>query len=307
MQSENVSNNVEQNNNVIADTSSQALEETTTPENKNAEIVSDLNATISSGEVVISDNIPDLQNPYEIILKILDDKELDLATVELHKVTNEYIAILKTMNLVDWEQATEFLIVAATLLEIKAKHLLPQEPLEDLGDDEESNEEMLRRKLEEYKMFKEVCNEIRVLENNEHFYKAPEETVNDFRYVLKQMTKDNLLDAFTRMMLKIRKQERVALERKIQKDRFTVADKMEDIKKILLEQSECMFSTLFDADYSKSEIISTFQAMLELMKIHFLHAKQNQSFDDIKLTINQETLNAQNQNTEEQINGQVAN
>ena len=195
------------------------------------------------------------------------------------------------MNIIDWEEASEFLTVAATLLEIKAKHLLPQEPVEE--DDEEDPEKVLLRKLEEYKLLKEASEELRPLENLEHFYKSPDESVNDYRYVLKQMNMKNLLDAFTRMMMKINTKQRVALERKIHNDRFTVADKMQQMKTVLTEKSEVMFSTLFDADYSKSEKISTFQALLELMKIQFAHAVQNHSFDDIKISLNKEYTNGQ--------------
>ena len=259
--------------------------------NGKEEIVADLNNVISNGVVEVVDVDRQTPNPYELIFQIMQDNKTDLANVELHKITNQYIAIIREMNIIDWEEASEFLTVAATLLEIKAKHLLPQEPVEQ--DDEEDPEKVLLRKLEEYKLLKEASEELRPLENLEHFYKSPDESVNDYRYVLKQMNMKNLLDAFTRMMMKINTKQRVALERKIHNDRFTVADKMQQMKTVLTEKSEVMFSTLFDADYSKSEKISTFQALLELMKIQFAHAVQNHSFDDIKISLNKEYTNGQ--------------
>jgi len=257
-----------------------------------AEIIADLdNVITNNGIVEIVDVDQETPHPYDLIFQIMQDNKVDLANVELHKITNQYIALIREMNIVDWEQASEFLTVAATLLEIKAKHLLPQEPIEE--DDEEDPEKVLLRKLEEYKLLKEASEELRPLENLEHFYKLPDESVNDYRYVLKQMNMKNLLDAFTRMMMKINTKERVALERKIHNDRFTVADKMQQMKTVLMEKSEVMFSTLFDADYSKSEKISTFQALLELMKIQFAHAVQNHSFDDIKISLNKEYTDGQ--------------
>ena len=259
--------------------------------NGKEEIVADLNNVISNGVVEVVDVDRQTPNPYELIFQIMQDNKTDLANVELHKITNQYIALIREMNIIDWEEASEFLTVAATLLEIKAKHLLPQEPVEE--DDEEDPEKVLLRQLEEYKLLKEASEELRPLENLEHFYKSPDESVNDYRYVLKQMNMKNLLDAFTRMMMKINTKQRVALERKIHNDRFTVADKMQQMKTVLTEKSEVMFSTLFDADYSKSEKISTFQALLELMKIQFAHAVQNHSFDDIKISLNKEYTNGQ--------------
>lgn len=257
----------------------------------NDSISADLTAVIDSGTNVIEDKEAEIPNPYELIFKIMEDNKMDLATVELHKITNQYIDFIKKMNIVDWEQASEFLTVAATLLEIKARHLLPQEPV--LEEDEEDPQALMMRKLEEYSLFKEVSAELRPLENLEHFYKAPDEKVNDYRYVLKQMNMNNLLDAFTRMMVKLNKQARVALERKIHNDRFTVADKMKQMQTVLMEKNEVMFSTLFDDDYTKSEKISTFQALLELMKIQFAHAVQNKSFDDIKISLNKEFVDEQ--------------
>ena len=259
--------------------------------NGKEEIVADLDNVISNGITEVVDVDRETPHPYDLIFQIMQDNKVDLANVELHKITNQYIALIREMNIIDWEQASEFLTVAATLLEIKAKHLLPQEPVEQ--DDEEDPEKVLLRKLEEYKLLKEASEELRPLENLEHFYKSPDESVNDYRYVLKQMNMKNLLDAFTRMMMKINTKQRVALERKIHNDRFTVADKMQQMKTVLTEKSEVMFSTLFDADYSKSEKISTFQALLELMKIQFAHAVQNHSFDDIKISLNKEYNNGQ--------------
>lgn len=256
-----------------------------------AEIIADLDNAIANSGQQIEDKEQEFIHPYDLLFKIMEDNKVDLATVELHKITNQYIELIKQMNIIDWEQATLFLKVAAELLEIKAKRLLPQDPIEE--ESAEDKEAELKRKMEEYKIFKEASEELRPLENVEHFYKPADESVNDYRYVLKQMNMNNLLDAFTRMMVKLNKQQRVALERKIHNDRFTVADKMAQMQQVLIEKSEIMFSTLFEDDYSKSEKISTFQALLELMKIQFAHAVQNKSFDDIKISLNEEYNNGQ--------------
>lgn len=260
-------------------------------ESGNAEIVADLDNVIQNGNEPIDKPEQEFIHPYDLLFKIMEDNKVDLATVELHKITNQYIEMIKKMNIIDWEQATLFLKVAADLLEIKAKRLLPQEPIEE--ESAEDKEAEFKRKMEEYKLFKEASEELRPLENLEHFYKSADETVDDYRYVLKQMNMNNLLDAFTRMMVKLNKNKRVALERKIHNDRFTVKDKMEQMQQVLIEKNEVMFSTLFEDDYSKSEKISTFQALLELMKIQFAHAVQNASFDDIKISLNEEYNNGQ--------------
>ena len=225
-------------------------------------------------------------NPYDLLLAIMDDNKLDLKTVRLSEITDQYIKHLHLMQMPDFEQASEFLQVAATLLEIKTKRLLPVEQEE--AEDEEDPEKMLLRKLEEYKILKEASEEMRVIENVDRFYKPADESVNDYRYVLKQMNMDNLMDAFTKMMIKMQQKSKVEVARKIQKDRFTVADKIANIKDLLMEKDILLFSELFESDYSRGEIISTFQALLELMKMQYAKAVQTKSFDDIQITVNKE-------------------
>ena len=108
---------------------------------------------------------------------------------------------------------------------------------------------------------------------------------------------DNLLNAFTKMMIKLQQKTTISKERKIEKDRFTVAEKIFSIKVIMNEREQMHFSEMFDEDYTKSEIISTFQAMLELMKLQFLKVQQNGLFDDILLIKNPDYVEGQNDAT----------
>ncbi len=236
-------------------------------------------------------NIKDFDNPYELLLAIMDDNKVDLKTVVLSEITDEYLEYIRQSNLIDLEQASEFLAVASTLLEIKVKALLPkpEEPKENEIDPEQE----LKRKLEEYKLLKDASDELKKIEDIDRFYKEPDESVNDFRYVLKQMNMDNLLNAFTKMMIKLQQKTTVSVERKIEKDRFTVAEKIFTIKVVLNQKQQVHFSEMFDSDYSKSEIISTFQAMLELMKLQFIKVTQANLFEDILIIKNPDYVEGQ--------------
>ena len=237
-------------------------------------------------------SISNYDNPFELILAIMEDNKVDLNTVKLSTITDEYLKRIQENNLIDLEEASEFITIAATLLEIKVRNLLPKE--EELILDEEDPEKMLLRRLEEYKLMKEACIDLQRIEDVDRFYKDPDEKVNDYRFVLKQMNMDNLLNAFTKMMIKIQQQSQSKLERKIERDRFTVAEKIEEIKICLNNSIHLNFTDLFDSDYSKSEIISTFQALLELMKIQFAFVTQNNLFDNILITKNEEYTNVEN-------------
>lgn len=235
--------------------------------------------------------LANFDNPYELLLAIMEDKKVDLKTVVLSEITDEYLEFIRSAENVDWDQASEFLAVAATLLEIKVKALLPKP--EEPKDDELDPEKELLRKIEEYKIMKEAAEELKAIEDIDRFYKEPDESVNDYRYVLKQMNMDNLLNAFTKMMIKLQQKTTISKERKIEKDRFTVAEKIFAIKVIMQDKDEMMFSQMFDDDYSRSEVISTFQAMLELMKVQFLKVKQSALFDDILLMKNPDYVEGQ--------------
>lgn len=241
-------------------------------------------------------DIKNYESPYELLLAIMDDKKVDLKTVVLSEITDEYLKYIHSSNIIDLEQASEFIAVAATLLEIKVKALLPKP--EEPKDDEADPEKELKRRMEEYKLMQEAAEDLKKIEDLDRFYKEPDESVNDFRYVLKQMNMDNLLNAFTKMIVKLQQKTTVSLERKIEKDRFTVAEKIFTIKVILSEKEQAYFSDMFDSDYSKSEIISTFQAMLELMKIQFIKVTQNDIFEDILIIKNPDYVEGQ---TTEQI------
>ena len=265
-------------------------------ENKDISSVND--STTPSKNVSQSNNsseskysLKNFDNPYELLLAIMEDKKVDLKTVVLSEITDEYLEYIRQSDVVDWDQASEFLAVAATLLEIKVKALLPKP--EEPKDDELDPEKELLRKIEEYKIMKEAAEELKAIEDIDRFYKEPDESVNDYRYVLKQMNMDNLLNAFTKMMIKLQQKTTISKERKIEKDRFTVAEKIFAIKVIMNDKEEMYFSQMFDDDYSKSEVISTFQAMLELMKIQFLKVKQTTLFDDILLIKNPDYVEGQ--------------
>ena len=269
------------------------------PARETADAVNDAVAPLKSGDSGEQSqnkyDIKNYDNPYELLLAIMDDKKVDLKTVVLSEITDEYLEYIRQSDTFDLDQASDFLAVAATLLEIKVKALLPKP--EEPKDDELDPEKELLRKIEEYKIMKEAAEELKAIEDIDRFYKAPDESVNDYRYVLKQMNMDNLLNAFTKMMIKLQQKTTISKERKIEKDRFTVAEKIFSIKVIMNEREQMHFSEMFDEDYTKSEVISTFQAMLELMKLQFLKVQQNGLFDDILLIKNPDYVEGQNDAT----------
>ena len=192
--------------------------------------------------------------------------------------------MMKEIDDVDIEKASEFIDMSATLLEIKSKHLLPRD---DEPVDEEDPEERLFRQIEEHKIFKEQTEKLAKIEDVNSFFKEPDSTVGEFKYELpEKLSLDLLVKAFSDLMQKVSIKAEVVQEKKIVKDKFTVAQKISQIKDVLLSKKEFRFSSLFEEEHTRSEVINTFLALLELLKRQYLTVKQNGLFDDIDIVRN---------------------
>ena len=228
--------------------------------------------------------INEFEGPLDLLLHLIKITKIDICDIFLSDITEQYLEYMKDIDTVDIDKASEFIDMSATLLEIKSKHLLPK-PVED--EDYEDPEERLIRQIEEYKLFKEESEKLSQIEDVNKLYKAPDNSVGEFKYELPdKLSLDALINAFSNLMQKMTIQAEVVQEKKIVKDRFTVAQKISQIKDMLLEKKEFKFNDLFESTYSKSEIINTFLALLELLKRQYIMVNQNGLFDDIDIVRN---------------------
>ncbi|MEG1581837.1 MAG: segregation/condensation protein A [Clostridia bacterium] len=234
-------------------------------------------------------HLEQFDGPLDLLLHLIKDAKIDIKDIFVSKITEQYLLYIQSLDAVDMDKAGAFIEMAATLLEIKSKKLLPK--IDTEIKDEEDPEVKLIRQVEEYKLFKEASEKLKPLEDVSKFYKDPEPEALGYRYVLKDMRLDGLISAFAGLMHKISIKSEEVQTRKIEKDRFTVAEKISQIKDNLLIKKQFMFTELFEKDYSKSEIINTFLAVLELLKIQVIKANQNDTFDDIVIKSNEENLN----------------
>ena len=137
------------------------------------------------------------------------------------------------------------------------------------------------------------------MENVSHFYKEPDKSANDYRIVLKNMNMQGLIDAFSKLMIVAeRKANPNSNERQIQKDRFTLADSIVNMRSILTERKIIRFNDFFQGDFTRGEIITTFQAMLELLKAQFASVEQNEVFGEINITLREDKINEQERTSE---------
>lgn len=225
--------------------------------------------------------LENFSGPLDLLLSLIKKSKLDIEEVEISKLTEQYLEVMKDISTVDMEVASEFIEYAAILIEIKSKKLLPK--IEEEQEDELDPEYVLKLRLREYQMFKEVNEKLKELESNDKFYKQPEKEANKFRIVIKDMQLDSLLDAFVNVMHKVNRIEKSKESKEIVKEVFTIEQKISTIKDTLISRDRLKFSELFLETSSKDEVITTFMALLELIKMQVIRVNQDEIFSDIQI------------------------
>lgn len=200
----------------------------------------------------------------------------------------DYIAGLEDEHL-NMELASDFLLTASKLLLIKSRALLPVDE-EELKDDEEylDPEEELRRRMIEHELFSEKAQIIKKNETLNRFYREPIFTESDARLSIKGFDLDKLMRAFATVMYKFTKTEEFVELKTIEKDEYTVAQKIDLLIESLSDKKVVKFDELFENARSKNEIINTFLALLQLMGKQFAIVKQECNFGEITIEINPE-------------------
>ena len=235
-------------------------------------------------------NIQDFSGPIELLYElIIRDGRYDIKTFPLAQITDPYIRHMEQVDKLDMEEASEYIVIAATLLEIKSRACLPVVETfdEEYYEDDALDPEMeLRRRLLMIEMFKNQAVKLKEKETLNKFYRKPKFTNADAIIVVNDFSFDKLIEAYGKILLQMTEKEQRQATKKIQKDRFTVADKIEYISKVVLEKKSVVFNNLFEKDITKSEVITTFQALLELMKKQIVTVMQKNFADDILIMLN---------------------
>ncbi len=232
--------------------------------------------------------LDNFEGPLDLLLHLIKEAKMDIATVKLADITEQYLNYMQDLKNIDMDRASEFITIAATLIEIKSKKLLPVEQ-EALPDDEEDDEAILLRRLKEYELFKQTGKELKEIEDVNKFYRAPGKETEKVKIVMKDMVLEQLLDAFAKLLMKeeLKKVAKPDEPKKIVKDRFTVAEKIISIRNYAKEHKRFTFEELFEDDMSKSELINVFLALLELLKLQTVKVLQSSIFGEIVITANE--------------------
>lgn len=222
------------------------------------------------------------EGPLDLLYHLIKESKMEISEIKLADITDQYLTYLNSLQELDMDKASDFIDMAATLLEIKSKYLLPRD--DDGNIDDNDAEIDLLRQLKELELFKEAGEKLKGSENVDRFYKEPDEKVNDYRFILGELKMEGLLNALANMLTRIQVKEKVEAPKKIAKDRFTVAEKIFEIRERVRAKGTIKFSEMLDVDASKSEIINAFLALLELLKLQQIKAVQTDFGDDIEIS-----------------------
>ncbi len=234
-----------------------------------------------------STKLDNFEGPLDLLLHLIKEAKIEIREIFVSQVTAQFLEYMQGVQYLDVDKASEYLNIASTLIELKSKSILPAE--EEVSEGEIDEQELFFRRLEEYKLFKEASKDLKEQENVSRFYKEPDKSVGDVKIVYNDFNLDGLVNAFFKLLMRVddkKRQENVLKE--IPKEVFTVREKIENIRDVLLERQSVSFFELFRSYYTRSEMITTFQAMLELMKLQYISVEQNGVFDDITLTLRED-------------------
>ena len=217
--------------------------------------------------------------PLDVLLEFVRANKIEIKDIFVSQVTEQFLQYMDQLSELDINKAGEYMAMAATPLEIKARALLT---VLEQPDDEESPEKELIRQLDEYKVFKEIVGELKECENVNRFYREPDKNVGKSVTVIKDnLSVEGFMEAFGKFLMKMQiKAQAENVSRAIQRESFSVAQKLNWIREILKEEESFRFSQLFNENTSRNEFITTFLAVLELLKLQIIDVKQEREFED---------------------------
>lgn len=230
----------------------------------------------------------DFDGPLDLLLTLIGKAKIDIRDIFVSEITDQYLDIVRNAGDLDMDDASDFLLMAATLLEIKSKAMLPVQAEQEDGEDPEA--ELIRR-LEEYKQYRESAESMKDFEKaaKDVFTKYPEEyPLPPQEIELTGLTLEGLTEAFRRIWL--RKPETDSnpetnhyAPRGIRRDEHTVEGCMTSLLYDIRKKKQMRFSEVFSEAPTREEVLTLFLAMLELMKLGEMYAVQNKVYDEINL------------------------
>ena len=232
------------------------------------------------------------EGPLDLLLYLIKKDDIDISNIPIAEITDQYMKYIEMMQMLDLDVVGDFLVMAATLMQIKSKMLLPPDPQVEEEEQEDPRDELVRR-LQEYKRFKEIADALQEKEilRRDFFARAADEELTD---QIKNEAKEtffeaNLFDLINALTEALKKLPEDVIH-EIVKEEFTVERKIHDVLHVLLDRSSILLKDLFGQSKSKIEVIVTFLAVLELIRLKEIKVIQKQVFGDIEVLRHKENV-----------------
>lgn len=234
--------------------------------------------------------IENFEGPFDLLLHLIKKNEMDVYDIKIYDITTQYLDYINNMKEMDLEVTSEFIVIAATLLEIKSKMLLPKGDMDKEEAEEEDPRKDLIIKLIEYKKFKLVADFLKIKEETVGimFSKKPE-IIEDKK--IKQSNIDILQDITILKLFNIyndlissynnKMNTENMIEREIPLDKFKIEDKVMELSKRVFNEKRVIFSKIINECESKIEVVVSFLALLELIKLRVVSVIQEENFKEI--------------------------
>ena len=227
--------------------------------------------------------IDNFEGPLDLLCHLIDKNKMDIYEINLSEITDQYIDYLNEQEQLNLEIASEFLVMASTLLYLKSKNLLPKQETEE----EEVTEEELIRRIIEYKKFKEISKVLRenYLTFSNRYFKEQENIELPKQKLEKDYDKTLIPEIYKNLVernsVKLNQNakniEKIALV-----ENYTVASKVKEMFKVLVKQKKFVFNKLFSVKkHNKQEVVTAFSGLLELSRRNKVETTQEELFGDI--------------------------
>jgi segregation and condensation protein A len=226
------------------------------------------------------------EGPLDLLLYLVKKEEVDIYEINLTKVATQFLEYVEMMRQLDLEVAGEFLVMAATLMYIKSRELLPVEQQVEAEAEEEADPRWdLIRQLVEYRKFKDAAARLQAVELEQEgiYQRQPAPPVEDLAVPRAGGAEASLFDLLSAVNLVLRRFEEPEAAREIVEDRWTVSERIEHLRALVNERRSLRFSELFAATTSRSEVVATFLALLELIRLRQVWAIQEELFGEIEI------------------------
>jgi segregation and condensation protein A len=227
------------------------------------------------------------EGPLDLLLYLIKKEEVAIYDVSLEKITTQYLEYLDSFRMLDLEIAGEFVVMAANLIYIKSRSLLPvhQQPPEEEAEEDDPRWELIRQ-LIEYKKFKDAAGDLHereLIQELHHYRPGQKPEISDSDHLLaSEISIFDLIHAFQTVLHRLEtKREDL---REIFEENFTVSAKIEYLLEIAASKRRVGFSDLFSKSVSRTEVVVTFLALLELIRLKQLRVSQTSMFSEIEIS-----------------------